>query len=166
LRIDGHLKIKPRLIYSLLSGKQPPPHEPLSITVRTMTNEVMWFDELCPSTTIHDIKALIETQLNVPAALQRLDLRGKPLSDQRTFEQCNITNGTAVNLTSSLRKSMIYLREHSNIKLSNGGQRDNPNGTQNIEVRLSVNRAWELSIVLHPAEVLSTILFNPWAGPE
>jgi hypothetical protein len=141
------VQAKSRLTASILSGRRPAPEEPISITVRTMANRVMQFDDLYPSTTIKDIKTLIETQHNVPTALQRLDLLGKPLSDQKTFEQCDIMNGTAVNLTLISRTSMIYLSERSRI-LVNGNWQNTPNGTQNIEVQLSMNRAWELSIVL------------------
>jgi hypothetical protein len=119
-----------------------------------MANEVMQFDDLYPSTTIKDIKTLIGTQHNVPTALQRLDLLGKPLSDHKTFEQCDIMNGTAVNLTLISRTSMIYLLGCF-YSLVNGSRLYTPAGTDNIEVQLSLNRAWELSMVLPSAKVLS-----------
>jgi hypothetical protein len=143
---------KSRLTARILSGKRLDLEEPLSITVHTTTNEIMQFDNLYPSTTIKDIKALIEAQYNVPTALQRLDLLGKALSDHKTFEQCDIINGTAVNLALSVRKSMIFLFGSPGFP-SNDGWEDPPDGTQNIEVRLSLNRAWELSIVLPSANV-------------
>jgi hypothetical protein len=140
---------------SIFSGKRLPPEEPFSIIVRTMTNEVMRFDRMHPSTTIKDIKTLIETQHNVPIALQKLDLLGQPLGDRRTLEQCDITNGTAVNLTLGLRQSMIYLTGRSYVRLSKSNVQHTPNGTQNIKVQLSLNRAWELSVIFHSSGYLS-----------
>jgi hypothetical protein len=122
--------------------------ELLSITVRTLGNKILQLNGFYPSTNVRDIKLLIESKHNVPATLQTLSLLDKPLDDQKTFDQCGITNGAVINLAMNLRKPMIYLFGPG-IYLEGRLQSDSI-GTQNVEVRLSLDRAWELSI-LHPS---------------
>jgi hypothetical protein len=137
------------------SLKRGPQKELLSITVRTLANKILQFDGLHPSTTIRDVKLLIESEHNVPAALQTLNLLDKSLDDQRAFDQCGITNGTVVTLVMNLRKPMIYLFGKLTGNDLNGTWVKDSTGTQNIEVRLSLDRAWELA-VMNPSMKISS----------
>jgi hypothetical protein len=143
----------PRNYWLLL--KRGSQKELLSINVRTLGNKILQFDGLYSSTTIKDVKLLIQADHNVPAALQRLNLFDKPLNNQQMLDQCGITDGTVVNLIMHLRKPMIYLVGLEQIYGSNGSLHPNPK-SQNIEVRLSLDRAWELC-VLHKSMKLSPV---------
>jgi prepilin-type processing-associated H-X9-DG protein len=134
--LDGHAGTRSHPMPSYFASGR---HVPLSITVCT-TNRHLPFDGLYPSTTILDLKLLIQHHHKVPAALQKVKLFGNLLDDQKTFEQCNITDGTVVDLILSLRRSMIYLL----------GRYDSGSGsesTKGVKVELSLNRAWEISLL-------------------
>jgi hypothetical protein len=137
--LDGHARTKPHSKPIRLASRRHVHEMPLSITVCT-TNRHVPLEDLYPSTTILDLKLLIQQRHKVPSALQRIKLFGKLLDDQSTFEQCDITDGTVVDLTLSLRRSMIYLL----------GRYDSGSGsesTKGVKVELSLNRAWEISLL-------------------
>jgi hypothetical protein len=119
-----------------------------------LADKLMHFDGLHPSTIIKDVKLLIESKYGVPAALQRLYLL-KPLDDQKTLGQCGIANGTVVNFTVNLRKPLIYFYVSYYMRDSRGYQAENTEGIKNIEVKLTLDRAWELSIVYPSMEISS-----------
>jgi hypothetical protein len=114
----------------------------------------MHFDGLDPSTTVKDIKLLVQAQISVSAYFQRLSLLDNVLDDLKTLDQCGVTGKTIFELTTNLRKPMIYI-----IRPQGGSWYDGnffyTNGIfQGIEVQLSLDRTWELSI-LHPSMKIS-----------
>jgi hypothetical protein len=122
---------------------------PLSLTVRTLENKRMQFDDLDPSTTIKAVKLLIQSRHSVPAALQRLNLAENPLDDQKTLDQCGITDETVVDFTVHSRKSMIYLLMRQQCRNDWGNLYYQYGSAEGIEIQLSLDHTLEIS-TLHP----------------
>ncbi|KAG8736600.1 hypothetical protein FRC10_009135 [Ceratobasidium sp. 414] len=118
-----------------------------SVTICTTSHKVLKFDDLRGSTRIEDIKSLIEAQYGVPAALQRLDLSGRGLDDTNSLELSGVTRSKTLGLSLDTRRTMIYLfapydwgfPEKSVLK--------------NVEVKLCLDRAWELAALYPLAEI-------------
>ncbi|KAG9120686.1 hypothetical protein FRC07_003720 [Ceratobasidium sp. 392] len=62
-------------------GTKSQSNNPPSIFVRTISLKLLEFNNVSPSLTVRSFKALIQTQLNLPATLQSLGLMGKHLDD-------------------------------------------------------------------------------------
>jgi hypothetical protein len=129
-----------------LVGRRLAP-EPLSITIRTTTYKYLSFNCLGSSTTILDLKTLIQCQHRVPVVLQSLTLFGKILDDKKTLEQHGITDGAIIDLATNMRNSVICLL---------GSNRATGAGTKDIKVELSLNRAWEISLLRPSMKVSSS----------
>ncbi|KAG8736601.1 hypothetical protein FRC10_009136 [Ceratobasidium sp. 414] len=99
-----------------------------------MSHKVLKFDNLHRSTKIKDIKSLIEAQYGVPAALQKLDLSDGVLGDTVTLAQSGIISSKTLGLSLDTRHTMIYLF----------ASRDQGRVLKKVEVKLSLDRAWEL----------------------
>jgi hypothetical protein len=115
----------------------------------------MRFDGLYPSTIIKDVKILIEDKYDVPSALQNLELLKKPLDDQTTLDQCGITNGAVVDFTVNFREPLIYFCVPVEVVDRYSDVVPNPEGTKHVEVKLTLDRAWEMSIA-HPSMEISS----------
>ncbi|KAG8716389.1 hypothetical protein FRC08_009522 [Ceratobasidium sp. 394] len=115
------------------------PSDTLMVSVRTTSQALLEFSYIRPSSTIGELKSLIETAYRVPAVLQRLNLLGQPLDNTKTLEQCKITNWTILDLHLNARQYMIYLYNDQTLQTSERFRH------KDVEVRLSLNRAWELS---------------------
>ncbi|KAG9080592.1 hypothetical protein FRC06_006386 [Ceratobasidium sp. 370] len=129
----------PKLQHTKLR-RVPPIHPPiLAISVRTTSQALLELSDLRPSSTISDLKSLIEMAYRVPAVLQRLDLHGQPLDDAKTLEQCKISDWTILDLYLNARQYMIYLYPDPTLSTSERFCH------RNVEVKLSLNRSWELA---------------------
>ncbi|KAG9075779.1 hypothetical protein FRC06_009891, partial [Ceratobasidium sp. 370] len=123
------------------------PHDSLSITVRTPSQTLLELNDLRPSLNIKDVKHLIEATYGMPAALQRLDLLGKPLGDSMALSQFKGTPLPIVDLIVNARQSMICL-------FPGRGRNGRYPSYENIDIRLSLNRAWELAALRRSTEGL------------
>ncbi|KAG8739558.1 hypothetical protein FRC10_005447 [Ceratobasidium sp. 414] len=124
------------------------PQHSVSITIRTPSHTLLDLDDLPASTKIGDVKSLIEHKHGMPATLQRLNLLGNPLDDSATLAQSDITFPTIADLTIIARQCMIYLHPGTN-------QHNQFLSYQNVGVKFSLNRAWELAALHRSAEILS-----------
>ncbi|KAG8739556.1 hypothetical protein FRC10_005445 [Ceratobasidium sp. 414] len=124
------------------------PQDVLSITVRTPSHALLELNDLRSSTKIKAVKSLIEDRYEMPAALQSLDLLGKSLDDSMTLAQSDVTFSSIVDLSVGARQCMIYLCPGS---YNTYGQ---CLSYQNVKVRFSLNRVWELAALRHPTETL------------
>ncbi|KAG8710942.1 hypothetical protein FRC08_016525 [Ceratobasidium sp. 394] len=124
------------------------PSDTFSITVRTASQQLLKLDKICSLSTVGDVKSLIETTYNVPAILQRLDLHGQPLDDSKTLEQCKITDWTILDLHLNARQYMISFYPDLTLQTT---ERFRHKG---VEVKLSLNRAWELAALRPSRESL------------
>ncbi|KAG8739949.1 hypothetical protein FRC10_004976 [Ceratobasidium sp. 414] len=115
------------------------PSETISITIRTASQALLKLGDLRSSSTIGNVKSLIETTYNVPAVLQRLDLLGITLVNTKTLGQYDITDWTILDLHLNARQSMIFFWPDPNIQ--NSGRFLH----KDVEVTLSLNRSWELA---------------------
>ncbi|KAG9122325.1 hypothetical protein FRC07_001360 [Ceratobasidium sp. 392] len=112
-----------------------------SVTLRTPSLKLVKFKGLHSSTTIRDVKFLIETRYGVPAALQKLclfNILPRYLGDSNTLTQCHVASSKIVDVLVQARKSMIYL-------LPGGSQSSRGLSYSNVEVQVSLNRSWELA---------------------
>ncbi|KAG8716388.1 hypothetical protein FRC08_009521 [Ceratobasidium sp. 394] len=129
----------PRLVDQDPANTVNDPSHSIRVTVRPASQELLNLGDFRSSSTIGDIKSLIETTYRVPAILQRLDLLGQPLDDAKTLEQCRITDWTILDLYLNARQSMIYLYPDPGLQTSERFRH------KDIKVQLSLNRAWELA---------------------
>jgi hypothetical protein len=135
-----------RYVTTSLSLRRGLRKDPVSINIQTFANTFVQFDGLNPSTTIADIKLLIQAKHGVPAALQTLNHSGKTLDDQNTLDQSGISNGAVVSLTTHLRKPMIHLFKRW-WGVIGGSCSFYFADLQGMEVQLSLDQAWELSMM-------------------
>ncbi|KAG8749553.1 hypothetical protein FRC12_013365 [Ceratobasidium sp. 428] len=110
-----------------------------SVTVRTASYVHLELGDLRLSSKIGQIKSLIAEKYGVPAALQVLQLFGGRLKDTKTLAQSGVTVWTILDLALHIRQSRIFIFPD----YSSHGQGIEDYG--NIEVRYSLNRAWEVS---------------------
>ncbi|KAG9123096.1 hypothetical protein FRC07_000232 [Ceratobasidium sp. 392] len=119
-----------------LSITSPDPSDLISIAVHTTSQRTLKFNNLRLSTIVKDVKSLIETELGVPAALQSLDLLGKPLLDAMTLGHSGVTSETPLDLSLNTRRTMIYFYPFPTC----GGYT-----AENVKVQIWLNRSWELA---------------------
>ncbi|KAG8765862.1 hypothetical protein FRC12_007238 [Ceratobasidium sp. 428] len=110
-----------------------------SITIRTPSLKLLELGGLHSLNTIGSLKSLIETTYGMPAALQTVivDRWDKP-ANEKTLEKSDITDSTTVDLAVAARKSMIYLLPASDATTERVSY-------SNVDVQISVNRAWEMA---------------------
>ncbi|KAG9121642.1 hypothetical protein FRC07_002331 [Ceratobasidium sp. 392] len=98
----------------------------IAVTLRTPSLKLVKFKGLHSSTTVRDVKFLIETRYGIPAALQKLCLFNI------------LPSSKIVDVLVQARKSMIYL-------LPGSSQSSRGLSYSNVEVQVSLNRSWELA---------------------
>ncbi|KAG9075688.1 hypothetical protein FRC06_009950, partial [Ceratobasidium sp. 370] len=128
----------------------------VSITIHTPSHRDLKFSDLHASTTIKDVKSLIETEHGIPAPLQSLELAGKRLDDMKTLQQSGVTDSRACDLTLATRQTMIYLfAPRRNASKGKGVLKA-------VDVQLSVDRAWELATLYPETSPKSFIQSVSW----
>ncbi|KAG8780301.1 hypothetical protein FRC12_023218 [Ceratobasidium sp. 428] len=112
-----------------------------SISIRTASLKLFELGGLHSLTTIGSVKSLIETTYGMPAALQSVLVDGwGKAADVKTLDKLDITDSTTVNLVVAARKSMIYLLPASDATTKRASY-------SNVDVQISVNRAWEMATI-------------------
>ncbi|KAG9122326.1 hypothetical protein FRC07_001361 [Ceratobasidium sp. 392] len=149
--VTGQSLLSQTLTSSIRATKAPNnrpihPGTIISATVRTPSQKLLEFGDLRSTTTIREVKLLIETEHNVPAALQILRLATKHLDDSKTLAHYDISSSTIIDLIVNARKSMIYLIPGWEAPQAYGYQYGRRRATyQNVEVQLSLNQSWEVA---------------------
>ncbi|KAG9122359.1 hypothetical protein FRC07_001310 [Ceratobasidium sp. 392] len=111
-----------------------------SVKLRTTCGTEYRLDGIHRSSSIRSLKAQLEHQSGIPAALIRLKLLGNFLDDDQMLGQASITAGTTIDLILNTRKSAIYCL---------APRRDTPEKftLNNVQVNLWLDRIWELVAV-------------------
>ncbi|KAG9121643.1 hypothetical protein FRC07_002332 [Ceratobasidium sp. 392] len=118
-----------------------------SATVRTASQKLLEFRDLRSTTTIREVKLLIEMEHNVPTALQSLRLAAKHLDDSKTLAHYYTSDSMIIDLIINARKCMIYLIPGWERIQDDEGYLDHlVRATyRSVEVQLSLNQSWELA---------------------
>ncbi|KAG8723977.1 hypothetical protein FRC09_000874 [Ceratobasidium sp. 395] len=107
--------------------------DPISIKVLSASLTPLIFNDCNISTTTGDLASYIETKYGIPAALQTIEYRGKPLGGGATLDQSGITNGSTLGLGLNTRQTMIYFCPYRSTRPIKG-----------IAFEIELNRSWEL----------------------
>ncbi|KAL1663919.1 hypothetical protein GGF50DRAFT_89030 [Schizophyllum commune] len=105
-----------------------------SIVVRTMTGKNLLIHSLTGSTTVDQLKYIVQDKEGIPPDEQRLGLEGVQMEGDRVLQDYGIREGSLIDLVFKLRggKPIIYLFSPRSVEAT---------------VRLSLTRDWSLSAI-------------------